>query len=119
VGGRASTQGDRSEQLDRLARRIAFNRVVAGVHFPVDSQAGYALGTQLARLLAALAGVPGITPAPLRGTAVLHAPFELPELVLAGRGRPAENGASYPLEPADALSRLWSYAKAETDLLRI
>jgi PAP2 superfamily len=39
--------------LDRLARRIAFNRVVAGVHFPMDSAAGAALARQLAATLVA------------------------------------------------------------------
>ncbi len=34
-------------QLQRLAARTSINRTVAGVHFPVDSAAGQALGQSL------------------------------------------------------------------------
>jgi hypothetical protein len=39
------------EQLLRLAARIAINRTVAGVHFPVDSAAGAVLGMTLGHYL--------------------------------------------------------------------
>jgi len=41
------------EQLMRLAARIAINRTVAGVHFPVDSMAGAMLGLTLGNYLLA------------------------------------------------------------------
>jgi len=37
-----------AQQLDALADRITQNRVIAGVHFPVDGEAGKALAVWLA-----------------------------------------------------------------------
>ena len=43
------------EQLQRLAARIAINRIVAGVHYPVDSAVGRLLGTALGEFVVARA----------------------------------------------------------------
>jgi hypothetical protein len=53
------------ELLMRQAARIAINRTIAGVHFPVDSAAGQMLGLSIADYLLRRAGV-----ASVRGTSI-------------------------------------------------
>ncbi len=102
----------RSEQLDRLARRIAFNRVVSGVHFPVDSLVGYRLGTQMARLVAALAGHERGFPAVVGERDVLRG-FELSESD-PRHVRPAwEPLAGDAPEGCELLQALWQQAALE------
>ena len=47
--------GTRKEVLQRLAYRVAYNREVAGLHYPIDSAAGRLLGETLAAYVEALA----------------------------------------------------------------
>lgn len=60
-GPAQSTSSDVGEQLMRSAARIAVNRTVAGVHFPVDTAAGQVLGLALARYF--IVRATGVVPA--------------------------------------------------------
>jgi hypothetical protein len=53
-----ATSTEIGEQLMRAAARIAVNRTVAGVHYPVDTAAGQMLGLALARYFLARAKGP-------------------------------------------------------------
>ena len=105
-------ESQRALQLDRLARRIAFNRVVAGVHFPMDSEAGHVLGRQLAALFIALATG---TRAPQGSSFVAKRESTLKEsdaadpVTLAGKG----------LRPSLPLNEMWNAAKRELEALRV
>jgi membrane-associated phospholipid phosphatase len=49
-------EGDLEKQLQRLAMRISDNRVIGGVHFPIDSVAGRMMGETLATYFAHRSG---------------------------------------------------------------
>jgi hypothetical protein len=49
------------EQLMRQAARIAINRTIAGVHYPIDSMAGQMLGLSVAEYFIARCHAPGNT----------------------------------------------------------
>ena len=104
--------GPRVDMLDRLARRIAFNRVVAGVHFPMDSMVGYELGRQLGHAFVATAcgaALPGSIPCPVTVDS------ELREEAKLARHRPPETAPAAP----GLLASLWRAAQGELAQQRI
>lgn len=112
----------RDSQLYRMAARIAVNRTVAGVHFPVDSAAGAFLGMSLARWVAARAGVAGQTCPALDFDGRLWgqtAPggsrdFHLSRLCDVLGGDPCLSvGASISAQPSDLLTAVWAEARSE------
>lgn len=101
------------EQLNRLATRIATNRVVAGLHYPLDTAAGWALGTSLGEYVVACANN--------LDTAVNSRTFNSQSFRsdFSVNGDPASKGTTEnPLALAgadglDALQALWEAAKLE------
>jgi membrane-associated phospholipid phosphatase len=115
-----------ASQLNRLAFRIAENRVVAGLHYPVDSIAGQVLGVMLARYVVWLTGdeLRGFDKRKLKIGAVA---FSRPDDVDGDRAQPVfdkfvedQEGvdmskAKVPadLPPAPVLRDLWMLARRE------
>jgi membrane-associated phospholipid phosphatase len=110
-------QGDSSADasccglLDRTAARIATNRVVAGVHFPVDSAAGQVLGLSLGEyVVARCTGTRGWQPRAFHGAAYPgDADFD---------GRPHARWCEVqdhvaPVAASPVLRALWQRARAE------
>jgi hypothetical protein len=94
-------------QIDALTKRIAEHRVVSGLHFPIDSEAGFALGDALAGYFLALARRTDASAA----TAWQSARFD---------GAVGDNGTNQPAnvqadvtKAAPLLSTLWIKAKEE------
>jgi len=59
VAVNANRRGAYEDQLKAQAKRIAVNRTVAGVHFPIDSYAGSVLAQSLAEYFLYRLGIPG------------------------------------------------------------
>lgn len=112
----------RRDALERLARRIAFNRVVAGVHYPMDSFFGHQLGLALAGAIEALA-TGGEAPEVLEPTwTSSDIGLQLDErLSPTPTAAPAPTGQSTALQrppsssrvPDTLIARLWAAARAE------
>lgn len=120
-GGRRDTM---TRQMNRLAYRIAENRVVAGLHYPIDAFAGQALGVMLARYVVWLARGRHSTPALHVGASVFDHPSqvtgdEVPgfDLLVHEQAHITPPGDKPPgvkhMPRAEVLQALWRLARRE------
>ena len=105
------------EQFQRLAARIAINRTVAGVHFPVDSAVGRLLGTALGEFLVARATNGKVHERGFDGRQYEHAggaplDFSLHQPLDHGHGY-SRNPQATPVGQAPLMTWLWKEAVKE------
>jgi membrane-associated phospholipid phosphatase len=112
ISGAVLKQGRSPSALPfRLAHRIAVNRTVAGVHFPVDSRVGAHVGCTVGDLVWSLAsGKDLATGNPSLGRA--DADFLLSDTDFS----PVRKGQAVKVKPIPMLRKLWNLAAAEWPL---
>jgi membrane-associated phospholipid phosphatase len=104
------------EQLQRLAARIAVNRTVAGVHFPVDSAVGRLLGTALGEFFIARSTGASVRHRGFDGRLFVGAhneakDFSLHDAIDSGAG--SVSGPAVALAAGPMLAWLWQGAVQE------
>lgn len=103
----------RVDLLYRQAHRIAVNRTVAGVHFPMDSHAGALLGLQVGRALVGLmSGKTTLRPAEIYDPNTDVAA----DFIYKGFAATAIDAVGTPqtdIEPNDLFAWFWTQARAE------
>ncbi|MBL8328995.1 MAG: phosphatase PAP2 family protein [Rubrivivax sp.] len=104
----------RAARLHTLASRIAFNRVVAGVHFPMDSHIGRHLGAHLAAAFLALARG-GTLPADGGRVDVAEEGAEWTEDALALPLPAGSTASGVTLAALPSLALMWQAARRELD----
>lgn len=106
-GTRAGTTQKTQELLRRVAHQIAYNRIVAGVHYPVDGHAGVALGDALSGYFLARCGaVPQAAAAEFRSKGFVARGFDFDEL-------PEPVAANLDIASSPLLKPLWEAALKE------
>jgi hypothetical protein len=104
--------------LYKQAERIAVNRTVAGVHFPIDSWAGAALGEAVGEVILAMCRPGAVAPRAYAATDGDFALADFAPAITGGAGDPASfgltRGAAVTLTPtSDLFAWLWDKAADE------
>ena len=117
-------------QFRRLATRVSTNRVIAGVHFPIDNIAGHFLGTVLGQFFSYVAAEPpAMGESPVKrwifgtfdGTQLDGNEEFLPNDLPADPAyyRPGTWEEPPPKAPKGKLSELWMAARKECEALNL
>lgn len=105
---------ERLATLRGLAERIAVNRTVAGVHYPVDSWAGAALGTLVGQIVLNRAGKAiATTQRHLVATNVDFFDLDFRDDAMAVQAGLTNTGCDYTADASSAISWLYAHAVAE------